>query len=107
MRPIIALTFFLSFASCGERYLDNQVSFDGIRFGSSLKKISGDDLAFQVIVRNAARSLEGAREAGRYEATKYCIEKLSTSDIDWKISPDADDLVLYSGNLELSGRCAL
>ena len=105
MRSTIAILFFINFTSCGERYLDNQVSFDGIRFGSSLKKVNGDELAFNVIVKDAARSFEGAREAGRYEAIKYCIEMLSTSDIDWEVSPDSSDLVLNNGNLELSGRC--
>ena len=106
MRYFIALSFFLCFVSCGERYLDNQVNFDGIRFGSSLTKVDSDEFAFRVVVRDAAKSFKGAREAGRYEATKYCIEKLSSSDIDWQINPDANDLVLHNGNLELLGRCA-
>ena len=107
MRFIIAFLIFISLMSCGESYLDNQVSFDGIRFGSSLKKVNSDEFEFHLIIRDAARSFEGAREAGRYEATKYCIEMLSTSDIDWKIGPDSDDLVLNNGNLELSGRCTV
>ena len=106
MRCFVALSIFMTFVSCGERYQDNQVSFDGVRFGSSLKTLSKDELAFHVVVRDAEKSIKGATEAGRYEATKYCIEELSTSDIDWVISPDANDLELNNGNLELSGRCA-
>ena len=106
MRFFIALSIFITFVSCGERYQDNQVSFDGVRFRSSLKTLPKDKLAFLVVVRDAEKSIKGALEAGRYEATKYCIEKLSTSDIDWDISPDANDLTLNNGNLELSGRCA-
>ena len=105
MRVIITIVLFLFTVSCGESYRDNQVAFDGVKFVSNLKKDPNDSLAFSVTIKNASQSFEGAREAGRYESRKYCIEKISSSNIDWTIDPDSDDLTLQDGNLILSGRC--
>ncbi len=106
MRALMAILLTLGLFSCGERYRDNQVAFEGIKFKANLSQVKGDDFAFLVIVKNAEKNLSGAREAGRYEATKFCIERLSTSDIEWTNSPDADPLPIKGGNLEISGRCA-
>ena len=105
MRALMLILFALSLFSCGERYLDNQVAFEGVKFRANLNKVKGDDFAFSVSVKNAEKNLKGAREAGRYEATKFCIERLSTSDIKWIYGPDSDMLPLQDGNLKLSGKC--
>ena len=106
MRALMAILLLLGLVSCGERYRDNQVAFEGIRFKANLNQIKGDGFAFRVSVKNAEKNLNGAREAGRYEATKFCIERLSTSDIEWINGPDSDPLPLKDGNLEFLGRCA-
>ena len=105
MRALTSILLILGLFSCGERYLDSQVAFEGIRFQTNLKQVKGDDFAFNVSVKNAVKNLKGAREAGRYEATKFCIERLSTSDIEWIYGPDSDLLPLQDGNLKLSGKC--
>ena len=105
MRALMSILLTLGLFSCGERYLDNQVAFEGIRFGTNLNQVKGDDFAFNVTVKNAEKNLKGACEAGRYEATKFCIERLSTSDIEWIKGPDSDPLPLQNGNLKLSGKC--
>ena len=105
MRALMSILLTLGLFSCGERYLDNQVAFEGIKFRANLKQVKGDDFAFNVTVKNAKKNLKGACEAGRYEATKFCIERLSTSEIEWMNGPDSDVLTLQDGNLKFSGKC--
>ena len=105
MRAFMTILLTLGLSSCGERYFDNQVAFEGIQFRANLTPVKGNDFAFNVSVKNAEQNLKGAREAGRYEATKFCIERLSTSDIEWIKGPDSDPLPLQDGNLKLSGKC--
>ena len=105
MRSLMSILLTLGAFSCGDRYLDNQVAFEGIKFRAHLNQVKGDDFAFNVSVKNAEKNLKGAREAGRYEAIKFCIEQLSTSDIEWINGPDSDPLPHQDGNLKLSGKC--
>ena len=55
----------------------------------------------------ASASLEGAREAGRYEAIRYCIDNFGSSDITWIAGPDAEDgtLTIANDRLQLRGTC--
>ena len=105
MRALMSILLTLGLFSCGDRYLDNQVAFEGIRFRANLNTVKGNEFAFNVTVKNAEQNLKGAREAGRYEATKFCIERLSTSDIEWIKGPDSEPLPLQDGNLKLLGKC--
>ena len=52
-------------------------------------------------------SLDGAREAGRYEAIRYCIANFGSSDIAWTEGPDAEDgtLTIANDRLLLRGTC--
>lgn len=60
-----------------------------------------------VTVRRIDQGLKGAREAGRHEATRYCVETVGDSTIEWLRGPDAEEGVLLTqgGNLVLQGRC--
>ena len=57
-----------------------KIAFDGYYFSSKLSRSKLDDRSFDLTVRRVNRSL-GAREAGRYEATRFCIKNFGTSDI--------------------------
>lgn len=83
----------------------NAVKFDGHYFAGRASKSSLDPHGFSVRIRNAAKSIAGAREAARYEATIYCIEQFGTSDIIWSIGPDDEAISLSNGSLTLAGRC--
>ena len=83
----------------------NAVKFDGHYFTGRAAKIKTDPHGFTVRIRNAAKSIAGAREAARYEATIYCIEQFGTSDIIWSVGPDDDAISLSKGSLTLAGRC--
>jgi hypothetical protein len=81
--------------------------FDGQMFRASLAHDRDAPAAFVVRVQDAAKSLTGAREAGRYEATKHCIEYFGNSAAVWSVGPDSPDeaLVFDGGALVLTGRC--
>ena len=83
----------------------NAVKFDGHYFAGRASKSSADPHGFSVRIRNAAKSIAGAREAARYEATIYCIEQFGTSDIIWSIGPDDEAISLSNRSLTLAGRC--
>jgi len=85
-----------------------KITFDGHYF---IAKVDRPDRKvrdhFMVYVRNPQQSLEAAREAGRYEAVKYCIKEYGTSRIDWIQGPDVEDaaLVFENERLVLEGIC--
>ena len=84
---------------------ENKISFDGYYFSSKLSRSKLDDRSFDLTVRRANRSLLGAREAGRYEATRFCIKNFGTSDIKWVLGPDDQSIGLTGKVLKLSGQC--
>jgi hypothetical protein len=83
----------------------NAVKFDGHYFAGRASKNSADPHEFSVRIRNAAKSIAGAREAAQYEATIYCIQQFGTSDIIWSIGPDDEAISLSNRSLTLAGRC--
>ncbi|WP_299280402.1 hypothetical protein [uncultured Tateyamaria sp.] len=97
----------LLLSACAERRAD-RVAFDGQFFRSSSSKVDRQRDQFEVSVSPVSASLEGAREAGRYEATRYCIRSFGTSNIDWVNGPDAEDgrLRISGDKLLLRGACA-
>ena len=86
---------------------ENKIAFDGYNFPSKLTPNKSDDRLFDLTVRRANRSLSGAREAGRYAATKFCIKNFGTSDIKWVLDPDDESIGLTGKVLKLSGQCVI
>jgi hypothetical protein len=86
---------------------DQIPSFDGIKFRAKLSQVEKQRDQFLVNVYKASQSLAGAREAGRYEATKYCINQYGTSDIVWITGPNLEDegLTITNDKLQLRGAC--
>ncbi len=103
----LAISSFLIMMGCSNPFelKENKVSFDGYYFSSKLSRSKSDDRSFDLIVRRANRSLSGAREAGRYEATRFCIKNFGTSDIKWVLGPDDQSIGLTGKVLKLSGQC--
>ncbi|WP_299653955.1 hypothetical protein [uncultured Tateyamaria sp.] len=87
----------LLLSACNERQAD-RVAFDGVFFRATSGKVDKQREQFEVGVSPVSASLEGAREAGRYEAIRYCIKQFGSSDIEWIEGPDAED-----GTLRISG----
>ncbi len=88
---------------------EDPILFDGQRYQARAESTRDDRSHFVISVSPVSASLTGAREAGRYEATRYCMRRYSSSDMDWEAGPDApeDDLTIVEDTLTLSGRCDL
>lgn len=101
---LLCLAMLLS--SCGERRAD-RVLFDGEYFRSKVSAPRNDKLNFVVEVPGVSRSFEGARDAGRFAATRYCINTFGTSDIVWQQGPDDDPetFEIARDRLSFRGRC--
>ncbi|WP_209504448.1 MULTISPECIES: hypothetical protein [unclassified Ruegeria] len=87
----------------------DRLLFDGKSFRTKAKvvdkKTSPAD--FTVVVKGVSASLDGAREAGRHEGTKFCIQNFGSSRIAWKVGPDTDPqkLSISDDQLTFAGTC--
>lgn len=86
---------------------EDKIAFDGKYFRTKLSKVDGQRDVFTLLVKNASQSIDGAREAARYEATVYCVNTYGSSDITWAVGPDApaENLRLNGDSLTFSGSC--
>ena len=101
----IPLSILLLFG-CSARINENRVAFDGFMFNSKLK-VGLNKKDFEITVLRANRSLSGAKEAGRYEATIYCVNKFGTSNIGWDLDPEDVSEVSSSKSIFIKGRCRI
>lgn len=106
-----ALAVLMLLSACGIPISSaDRVRFDNKLFRTQAKPVDKKKAPteFTVVVHGASASVDGAREAGRYEGIKYCIEKFGSSRIDWKVGPDtepqnlriADDKLLFAGSCQ-------
>jgi hypothetical protein len=108
---ILGICALLALSACGRLFGQGEgtgeASFGGLKFDAKLTASADDRRAFTVVVREAARNIEAAQEAGRYEAVAYCLYNFGASDMEWTAGPDlpADQVVLEDGALTMSGRC--
>ena len=85
----------------------DRISFDGQTFRTSARKADDDLSVFVVKVPGATKTLTGAREAGRYEATRYCIKNFGSSKIEWIAGPDAATVTMDKDTMLLQGICKI
>ncbi|MEP2030079.1 MAG: hypothetical protein ABJI96_15365 [Paracoccaceae bacterium] len=102
---VISLLAVALIASCNKR--KNQIAFDGQYYKTKVSKLNDDLAQFQINVSPVSASLDGARAAGRHEATKYCVENFGLSDTTWVAGPDAElaNLNIDGDTLLLRGMC--
>ncbi|WP_315898789.1 hypothetical protein [Tateyamaria omphalii] len=111
LRPVlltgILLIAALVLTACSGERRAERVAFDGVFFRANSSKVDKQRDQFEVSVSPVSASLEGAREAGRYEAIRYCIKQFGSSDIAWIEGPDAEDGTLRTNGdkLILRGAC--
>ncbi|WP_137699947.1 hypothetical protein [Marimonas lutisalis] len=79
--------------------------FDGQQFRARLEQLGDEHKEFAVSVFNVSKSLEGARQAGAYEATRHCIEYFGNSDIEWDVGPEDESLTVQDDTITFRGRC--
>lgn len=93
-------------AGCTKR--EDRVLFEGEYFRTKVSKADRDNPQdFVVQVPDISKNFEAAREAGRFEATRYCVQTFGTSDIVWTAGPDVDpdSLLIEKDRLTLTGSC--
>jgi hypothetical protein len=102
---ILSVAAALALTGCGPD--DDDILFDGQYFRSNVSTSRDARDEFTVTARPVSASLAGAREAARYEATIYCVNRYGRSDIIWTVGPDSPDeaLTIENDTLTLAGRC--
>ena len=85
----------------------NRLAFDGQYFRTKVSKVDKQRDVFTVRIRDVARSLDGAREAGRHAGVSYCVENFGSSKIDWSVGPDTPpgELRVVDNTLVFQGVC--
>ncbi len=103
----IVCAFMATVALTGCTSQDDRIAFDGKFFKTKISKVDGQRDVFTLVVKNASQSIDGAREAARYEATVYCVNTYGSSDIMWVVGPDtpSENLRLVGDSLTFSGSC--
>lgn len=99
---MIALLALGACAKPGERTL-----FDGKYYPTRAKKDGERREDFVITVKRADQGISGAREAGRWEATRYCVETYGDSTITWQpgSDPDGEAAITEGGSLIMRGSC--
>lgn len=105
MKTVLALAILGATALVGCVDPTDQPRFDGQYFRTKVAKVDDQRAAFTVRVRDVSRSLDGAREAGRYAGTNYCVSDFGSSKIAWGVGPDTppeqlqitDDTIVFDG----------
>ena len=102
---VIFLCCGLVLAGCASR--QDRFAFDGQYFRSSASRVDGDPQQIAITVRPVSASFEGALQAGRYEATRYCVQNYGNSAVDWVVGPDQDpgSYRIENDTLVLRGAC--
>ena len=92
-----------------ESLRERQIAFDGYLFKARTSAVdrSVSRADFTATILSVSQSLSGARQAGRYEGTKYCIAQYGTSRVKWTIGPDTppQSLQIVDDTLTFVGRC--
>ena len=85
----------------------SRVEEDGVRYRARATASRQNPRDFTVTVSPFAANPEGAVEAGRYQATRYCLLTFGGSDTEWEIGPDTplEELPVDGDDLTLTGRC--
>ena len=85
----------------------DRIAFDGHYFRTKVAKVDGQRDVFSVRIREVARALDGAREAGRHAGPAYCVEHYGSSKITWAVGPDSppEQLQITENTLVFQGAC--
>ncbi len=106
---ILACAGLLASCGIGEKLKGDKqrVTFDGHLFKTSLSAVKEDPRMFEVTVKDASRSLTGAEDAGRYEATRYCVVKYGNSSLEWLAVAESQGraVLTEADTLIMRGRC--
>ncbi|WP_298846636.1 hypothetical protein [uncultured Ruegeria sp.] len=109
-RTLIVVLALASVSACGIiKPSEDRILFDGKSFRTKAKVVDkkASPTDFTVVVKGVSASLDGAREAGRHEGTKFCVQNFGSSRINWKVGPDTEpqNLRISDDQLTFAGTC--
>lgn len=107
-RVFLSVSVALMLTGCGlfDGSSSKRILFDGQYFRGSAKAVDRDDRRyFESTAKPVSRSLEGARAAVAYHATRYCIRWFGISDVAWDTDPQAEVVPVENDTLTLRGTC--
>ncbi|NOD61789.1 MULTISPECIES: hypothetical protein [unclassified Ruegeria] len=109
-KTLVVVLALVSVSACGLiRPSEDRLLFDGQAFRTKAKAVDKkkSPADFTVVVKGVSASLDGAREAGRHEGTKFCVQNFGSSRIDWKVGPDTEpqQLTIADDQLTFAGTC--
>lgn len=106
---LVAVAALTLISACSVTKSSDRVLFDGNYFRATAKPVNKKvtPTEFTVTVSGVSASVEGAREAGRFEGTKYCIQNFGSSRIKWAVGPDTEpqNLRIENDKLTFAGTC--
>lgn len=105
MRNLTIISYLALLGACSGFGTENEPVFDGIKFNTKITVDKANPAAFEIWVAQAGRSIDGAREAGRFRSTVYCIKTYGASDVYWIVGPDQPTPIVQNGDLYLKGAC--
>jgi hypothetical protein len=87
---------------------NQQTVVDGVRYKARLKADNEDRRMITITVTPVATNPQAALEAGRFEATKYCLRTYGGSETMWTYGPETpvENLVITDDTITLTGRCS-
>ncbi len=119
IRIAILLCVIVSLAGCSRLGLDrigagstavgvkrHTATIDDVRYRSSVNVESEDKRDFTISVTPVG-NVTNAQEAGRYQATVYCLRTFGGSKAEWLSGPDVEpqEAQISGDTLRLRGRC--
>ncbi|MBY6090140.1 hypothetical protein [Maritimibacter alkaliphilus] len=109
LATLIGVALLALLAGCGNRSSkfmsnSNRTYFQGNFYPAKVTPADEDPAVFTAVVSKASQNLAGAREAGEWEATRYCIRQFGNSDKTWQAGPETAQLQ-PGDDLILSGTC--
>lgn len=94
-------------AACGGEF-DRGPRGEGLPYDARLS--SGETWRdFTILVRAPGAALADARESARFVATRYCVERVGSSAVDWVMDPDSGDWLVTrntAGEPMIAGSCS-
>ncbi|MFW8592604.1 hypothetical protein [Cribrihabitans neustonicus] len=106
--PAFCLAAAAALTACGAA-TEGRATYDGVAFRAKAKPVDKkvSRAAFQVTIKNAGRSLKGARLAAAHAGTSYCVMNYGSSRIDWQADPwdEGAPLALSGSDAIFWGTC--
>jgi hypothetical protein len=96
----------LVLGACSKK--EERMYFEGNYYPAKTRTIDkADRKNFSASVRRADQGLKGALAAGAHEGKTYCLKNFGTSEIVWRVGPDAPEATFGRGasSITLTGAC--